>query len=236
MEHDRIRDIEKNLYTLLDTRDKLDYTEFVKQFHLHAHGLAEMLAGHFSKENRVLFPTAIQLFSDVEWIDIRKQFDDVGYCCFTPERADFGLEEELTKPKSAIEEHIVNFGTGSLSFDQLMILFKTLPVDITYVDENDKVQFYSEGPDRIFVRTPSVVGRDVRNCHPSKSVDRVLDIINGFRNNKLDKAEFWLELNGRMVFIRYFPLRNQEGEYKGVLEVTQDITEIRKIEGEKRLL
>ena len=195
-----------------------------------------MLAGHFSKENRVLFPTAIQLFSDEEWIDIRKQFDDVGYCCFTPERVDFSQEDELQKPKVLIEDNIVNFETGSLSFEQLMILFKSLPVDITYVDENDKVQFYSEGPDRIFVRTPSVVGRDVRNCHPSKSVDRVLEIIDGFKNKSLDKAEFWLELNGRMIYIRYFPLRNPNGDYKGVLEVTQDITEIRKIEGEKRLL
>ncbi len=235
MDHDRIRDIEKKLYSLIENKSTLDYQEFVKQYHLHAHGLAELLAEHFSKENRVLFPTAMQLFKDSEWIEIRKQFDEVGYCCFTPELPEITAVSE-EEPKEEIDSSLIDFGTGALSLEQLLMLFKTLPVDITYVNEDNIVKFYSEGPDRIFVRTPSVVGRSVENCHPDKSVDRVLKIIEGFRNNTLDKADFWLNLGEKLVYIRYFPLRNEKGEYKGVLEVTQNIADIKKLEGEKRLL
>ncbi len=235
MDHDRIRDVEKNLYELIDNRTNFEYQEFVKNYHNLAHGLAELLASHFSKENKVLFPTSIQLFAEKEWIDIRKQFDEVGYCCFTPEVPLLGEEiEEEVKP--SMSENIIDFGTGSLSVDELKMIFETLPVDITFVGKNDEVKFYSEGPDRIFVRTPSVVGRLVENCHPGKSVDRVLEIIDGFKKNTLDKAEFWLEFEGKFVYIRYFPVRDKNGEYQGVLEVTQDIANIRKIEGQKRLL
>ncbi|MBY9001903.1 MAG: DUF438 domain-containing protein [Candidatus Heimdallarchaeota archaeon] len=235
IDHDRIRDIEKNLYSLLEKKNTIQYADFVKTYHEYAHGLSEMLASHFSKENKVLFPTAMQVCTKDEWIEIRRQFDDIGYCCFTPELPDV---EQITASKTlptSIDDKSVNFGTGVLTFSELKMLFKVLPVDITYVGKDNTVKFYSEG-DRIFPRAPSIVGRLVENCHPDKSVDRVLEIIEGFRDNSLDKAEFWLEVGGRMIFIRYFPVRNSKGEYEGVLEVTQDITNIRKIEGEKRLL
>ncbi len=236
MEHDRIRDIEKKLYSLIENKDTLDYKEFVKQYHLYAHGLAELLAEHFSKENRVLFPTAMQLCKDSEWIEMRNQFDEVGYCCFTPELPAITTVSKEEKKREEIDSSLVDFGTGALSLEQLIMMFKTLPVDITYVNEENIVKFYSEGPDRIFVRTPSVIGRSVKNCHPEKSVDKVLEIIEGFKNKTLDKAEFWLNLGDKLVYIRYFPLRNEKGEYKGVLEVTQNIADIKKLEGEKRLL
>ncbi|MHA1482314.1 MAG: PAS domain-containing protein, partial [Candidatus Heimdallarchaeaceae archaeon] len=122
-----------------------------------------------------------------------------------------------------------------LTFEDLKMMFETLPVDITYVSKDNTVKFYSEG-DRIFPRTPSIIGRLVENCHPDKSVDKVLEIIESFKNNTLDKAEFWLEMEGRKIFIRYFPMRDSKGKYQGVLEVTQDITKIQGLEGEKRLL
>ncbi len=234
MEHDRVRDIEKNLYSLMDNKNKIEYSDFLKQFHTYAHGLAELLSSHFSKENKVLYPTAMQLFSESEWKDIREQFDEVGYCCFTPERPED--EKKQVKTEVTIKDREVNLGTGKLSLEELKMLFEHLPIDITFVGKDDKVKFYSEGPDRIFVRTPSVIGRLVENCHPNKSVDKVLEIIEGFKNNTLDKAEFWLKIKGMLIFIRYFPVRNKNGEYLGVLEVTQNVTEIQKLEGEKRLL
>lgn len=236
IEHDRIREIEKNLFNLFDEKEQYKFQEFLDKLHLYAHGLAELLASHFSKENRVLFPTALQLFSEKEWGTIRKEFDEVGYCSFTPERLDFVIHKTTVESKQEIESNLIDFGSGKLSIEQLKMLFKALPIDITFVNEKNEVEFYSEGPDRIFVRTPSVIGRLVENCHPDKSVERVLEIIDGFRNNTLDKAEFWLELHEKFILIRYFPVRNSKGEYKGVLEVTQNITEIKKIEGEKRLL
>ena len=234
MEHDRVRDIEKNLYSLMDNKEKIEYSDFLKQFHTYAHGLAELLSSHFSKENKVLYPTAMQLFSESEWKDIREQFDEVGYCCFTPERPED--KKQQVKKEVAIKDGEVDLGTGKLSLEELKLLFKHLPIDITFVGKDDTVKFYSEGPDRIFVRTPSVIGRLVENCHPNKSIDRVLEIVEGFKNNTLDKAEFWLKIKGMLIFIRYFPVRNKEGEYLGVLEVTQNVTEIQKLEGEKRLL
>jgi len=234
MEHDRVRDIEKNLYSLMDNKDKIEYSDFLKQFHTYAHSLAELLSSHFSKENKVLYPTAMQLFSESEWKDIREQFDEVGYCCFTPERPED--EKKQVKTEVTIKDGEVDLGTGKLSLEELKMLFEHLPIDITFVGKDDTVKFYSEGPDRIFVRTPSVIGRLVENCHPNKSVDKVLEIIEGFKNNTLDKAEFWLKINGMLIFIRYFPVRNKNGEYLGVLEVTQNVTEIQKLEGEKRLL
>jgi DUF438 domain-containing protein len=234
MEHDRIRDIEKNLYSLIENKDQINFEDFLQQFHTYAHGLAELLSSHFSKENKVLFPTAMQLVSETEWKDIRAQFDDIGYCCFTPERSE-DKEDQQTK-EIKIEDGEIDLGTGKLSLEELKMLFEHLPIDITFVGKDDTVRFYSEGPDRIFVRTPSIIGRLVENCHPDKSVDRVLEIVSGFKNKTLDKAEFWLNVEGKLVFIRYFPVRNRSGEYLGVLEVTQDITNIQKIEGEKRLL
>ncbi|MCG3227842.1 MAG: DUF438 domain-containing protein [Candidatus Heimdallarchaeota archaeon] len=234
MEHDRVRDIEKNLYSLMDNKEKIEYSDFLKQFHTYAHGLAELLSSHFSKENKVLYPTAMQLFSESEWKDIREQFDEVGYCCFTPERPED--KKQQVKKEVAIKDGEVDLGTGKLSLEELKLLFKHLPIDITFVGKDDTVKFYSEGPDRIFIRTPSVIGRLVENCHPNKSIDRVLEIVEGFKNNTLDKAEFWLKIKGMLIFIRYFPVRNKEGEYLGVLEVTQNVTEIQKLEGEKRLL
>jgi hypothetical protein len=109
-------------------------------------------------------------------------------------------------------------------------------VDITFVDKNDTVRYFNEAKDRIFVRTKAVLGRKVQNCHPQKSVHTVERILDDFKNRRRDVAEFWIEFKGRLVYIRYFPLWGKDGEYLGVIEVTQDITDIKRIEGEKRLL
>ena len=111
-----------------------------------------------------------------------------------------------------------------------------LPIDITYVDENDRVAYYSAGKERIFPRSPGVIGREVSRCHPPKSVHIVEGILQEFKDGKRDDAEFWLQTGGRFIHIRYYPVRDGEGNYKGTIEVSQDITEIRKLEGEKRLL
>jgi PAS domain S-box-containing protein len=130
----------------------------------------------------------------------------------------------------------VKLETGSLSVEELQGIFNTLPVDITFVDKDDRVGFYSETGDRIFVRTKAVIGRTVQNCHPEKSIHVVNQILDDFKNGKRDSAEFWLTVGGKFVYIRYFPVRDGDGRYLGCLEVTQDISEIKRVEGEKRLL
>ncbi len=124
----------------------------------------------------------------------------------------------------------------TLSPETLEAIFDTLPLDLTYVDETDTVRYYSRGERRIFQRTPAVIGRKVQNCHPEQSLHKVNQVVSDLKSGKRDVAEFWIELKGRRVYIRYFPVRDTQGQYLGVLEVTQDITDLQKIEGEKRLL
>ena len=115
-------------------------------------------------------------------------------------------------------------------------MLKNLPFDMTFVDENDRVRYYSQGRERLFPRSPAVIGREVQNCHPPNSVHIVEKILEGFRRKEKDTAEFWLNLNDRFIHIRYFALYDQEGAYRGVVEVSQDVTEIRALKGQKRLL
>lgn len=124
----------------------------------------------------------------------------------------------------------------NLSKVQLEAIFESLPVDITFIDGDDTVRYYNRDGKRIFVRTPAVIGRKVQNCHPPKSLPAVNQLLNEFRSGKRDVAEFWIQMKGRMIFIRYFPVRDRDGKYLGCLEVSEDITEMRKLEGEKRLL
>ena len=125
---------------------------------------------------------------------------------------------------------------GSLSQEQLNLFFSHLPFDVTFVDENDRVAFFNQGSERTFLRSPGIIGREVKFCHPPKSVDTVLVILEAFKNGSKDSAEFWINFGGKLIHIRYFALRDEDKNYKGVIELTQDITEIQKIEGERRLL
>jgi len=124
----------------------------------------------------------------------------------------------------------------NLNKEQLAGILETIPVEISFVDENDLVRFWNKHETRIFKRPISVVGKSVQNCHPKQSVDKVNQLLSDFKGGKRDSAEFWIELKGRKVYIRYFAVRDKTGKYLGTLEVSQDITEIKKIEGERRLL
>jgi len=115
-------------------------------------------------------------------------------------------------------------------------MLDAMPIEISFVDENDEVKYFNKNGDRIFPRPRSIVGKKVQQCHPQKSLHKVLQILEAFKNGKKDVAEFWINLKGRQIYIRYFPVRNKDGNYLGTLEVSQDITDIKKIEGEKRLL
>jgi PAS domain S-box-containing protein len=124
----------------------------------------------------------------------------------------------------------------TLSTGTLEAIFDTLPVDLTFVDETDTVRYYSRGEQRIFRRTPAVIGKKVQQCHPQQSVHKVNQVVSDLKSGKRKVAEFWIDLKGRRVYIRYFPVKDKQGKYIGVLEVTQDITDLQKITGEKRLL
>jgi PAS domain S-box-containing protein len=123
-----------------------------------------------------------------------------------------------------------------LSTETLEAIFDTLPVDVTFVDDTDTVRYYSKGDERIFRRTPAVIGRKVQDCHPQQSLHKVEQVVSELKTGRRNVAEFWIDLKGRKIYIRYFPVKDKKGKYIGILEVTQDITDLQKIEGEKRLL
>jgi PAS domain S-box-containing protein len=190
--------------------------------------------GHFHKEGKVLFPTALEVIPEGEWASLRAEFDGIGYCCFTPPPPPATREPAPSQP--GLEEGVVELPTGSFSLKELEAVLNALPVDITFVDAQDRVRYFNQAKDRIFVRSKSVIGRTVQNCHPPKSVHIVNRIVEDFKAGRRDVAEFWINLGGRLVYIRYFPVRTPEGKYLGTLEVTQDITNIKAIQGERRLL
>jgi PAS domain S-box-containing protein len=160
--------------------------------------------------------------------------DDLGYCYFTPEDA---ISEKVELAKGVKEqEGEITFETGSITKEELEALLNTLPVDITFVDKGDTVRYFSLTKERIFPRAKAVIGRQVQQCHPQKSIHVVTQILDDFRDGRRDAAEFWIQLGERLIHIRYFAVHDSNGEYLGCLEVTQDITDLKKIEGERRLL
>ncbi|MBS3818928.1 DUF438 domain-containing protein [bacterium] len=234
-EHDQIRGLEKDFYELLDSRDRMKIQDFSPKLQQKAHAIREILSSHFYKENHILFPTGMRVIEPHEWKEIRTQFDELGYCCFTPKDVRKTFKGGV-KTMSKNKEGKVSFETGSLSREEIENIFNSLPMDITFVDKDDTVRYFSNPPERIFTRTKAILGRKVQNCHPQKSIHMVNKIVEEFKSGKRDKAEFWINLKGRLIYIRYFPVRNSEGDYLGCMEVTEDVTDIKKLEGEKRLL
>jgi hypothetical protein len=230
-EHDTIREMESTLYGLFERKKFNEIKQAAAPLH-------DFLSRHFYKENNVLFPTAHTVCDEREFFEMRRQFDEIGYCCFTPEPgkiSDAEVPAVEDDARTSSENGVIQLETGSFTLRELEAMLDTLPVDITFVGADDTVRYFSQSPERVFVRTKAILGRTVQNCHPSKSVDIVNSIVDAFKKGTRNEAAFWLELNGRLVYIRYFPVR-KNGEYLGIIEVTQDITDIKKIDGEKRLL
>ena len=204
-------------------------------------------------EERILFPTALRLLSDAQWAEIRRGESEIGYSWIEPgnlwdadivaaRAAADNLGKEPREASQPLSDEAVDktdqipLDVGAMTPEMINLLLKNLPLDVTYVDEHDRVRYYSQGRERIFPRTPAIIGREVQNCHPPKSVHVVEQIVDDFKQKKRDVAAFWLTMGEKFIHIRYFPLYTDSGEYRGVLEVSQDVTAIRSLEGEKRLL
>ena len=237
LEHNEIRELKKKLPTLIKDLNKAGFQSFKDQLWETAKALGNLLQNHFYKENNILFPAALSVITEQEWVEIRKEFDEIGYCCFTPpELISIVPSTETVQAPMQAPEGILQFETGSLTKDQLDSLINALPVDITFIDENDTVRYFNKPEKRFFVRTKAVIGRKVHMCHPQKSLNVVTTILDSFKTGKKDVAEFWITLNDRLIHIRFFAVRDNNGKYMGTMEVVQDITKIKKIEGERRLL
>jgi DUF438 domain-containing protein len=191
------------------------------------------------KEENILLPMILETFTQDEWIKIALDSKEIGYMIdqvpvWNPTKE---YKKELKKEvKEGIKEGIVTLPSGVFKVDELVSVLNTLPFDITFVDKDDKVKYFSEGPERIFPRTRSIIGRDVSNCHPPQSVHVVEKIVEDLKSGAKDHEDFWIKMKDKYVLIRYFAVRNVNNEYLGVLEVSQDIKPIQEIQGEKRLV
>lgn len=182
------------------------------------------------REERLLFPLVQEIIPEDILESLFKESLEIGFPFYQQK-----VISEYTKTENP-EGNLVDLETGKLTTEQIKLLFNHLPVDITFVDENDKVVYFSSPIKRIFPRTKSIIGRDVHNCHPPESVHVVEQIVRSFRNGKKDVASFWINMKGGKLLIQYFAIRDEAGKYKGVVEVSQEIAEIQSLQGEKRLL
>jgi uncharacterized protein len=183
------------------------------------------------REEHIIFPVAIKTIPEKGWSEMMEQSYETGWCYIEQPR-----KPKLMNQTSFNLKGKIDMGTGFMSPEQLILLLNYLPVDITFVDENDEVIYFSGGRHRIFPRHNAIIGRKVQNCHPHESVHIVNEILSAFRNGQKEHADFWIEIKNRFLFIRYFALRNEQGLYKGTIEVSQDVTEIRSLQEERRLL
>ncbi|MCP4703395.1 MAG: DUF438 domain-containing protein, partial [candidate division Zixibacteria bacterium] len=193
------------------------------------------------KEEEILFPMTLDSLTDSEWYSIYNHSIEIGFCLYDPTdewkpAGKIEAIEEIKEVKENTQSDRIQLPSGSMLPDELNAILNSIPFDLTFVDKNDKVQYFTQGRERIFARTRAILGRDVKMCHPPSSVHIVEKIIKDFRSDKEDRAPFWIEMQGKFISIEYFALRDKDGNYLGTLEVSQDLTAKRALEGQQRLL
>lgn len=192
------------------------------------------------REENILFPVAYDELPVESWTEMQAQSEGIGYAFIdlpevvaAADKAD-GMPRETKNTR--FKNGKMDLGSGHLSVEQIVALFDHLPVDITFVDAADEVCYFNQSKERHFPRSPAIIGRKVQNCHPPESLDVVNHIVDSFRSGEKDSESFWIQMKGRFIHIRYFAVRDSSRKYLGTLEVSQDVTGIRSLEGEKRLL
>ena len=223
--HDQMRSTLKNILRELKN---VDFNQ--KGFIIDIGSYFFQVYGLIQKEELILYPVAMKVLTPSEQVQMRKQSFELGFAFIEPP------VDTVDETSVNTDDWIYRSETGELTYEQLTLFVNALPVDCTLIDEYNKVRYFTRPKDRLFPRSPAIIGRDVRNCHPADSVDVVNRIIEAFRSNVRDVATFWIDMHGKKLLIQYYALRNPQGDYKGTLEVSQDITEIQQLQGQRRLL
>ncbi len=209
----------------------------IKQFFTqHAQPALSAIEEMIFKEENILLPMSLQTLTDNEWAEIWAASPQYGWCLVEPQTGYQPPASSGAATKAVPNEGTIMMPTGHVTVEQLVAVLSTLPLDLTFVDAEDKVAFFSEGPDRIFGRSKAIVGRKVQHCHPPRSADTVNQILDDFRSGRQNVAEFWINFHGKFVHIRYFAVRSKEDTYLGTVELTQDLAPLRQLSGERRLL
>lgn len=242
---DEIRDMIKAALIALEDSNPNPHTikESVEEF---TAKVEEMIF----KEEAIMIPMVLEVFSNKDWVAIEKASDDIGYTIIqTPKRwkPEKSIIDEI-KSKAILKSGTadtsiaavdsqtkIKFDAGSLTPEELNAILNTMPIDMTFVGADNKVRYFTQGKERVFERPLTIIGRQVKHCHPPKSVHIVENIIKDLRSGKKDNEDFWIKMGDLFVYIRYFAVRNKKGKYLGVLEVSQNIKPITELEGEKRL-
>lgn len=229
--HDANRDLLRAVRKKIENKNYEGITEDIHIIY------GEMQRLMMVEESR-LFPYALELLKEDDWKEMKTGDEEIGWMLKErpvewPPKGDLPSQNKEFPFSS---DQRLRMDEGHMTLEQINLMLKFMPVDLTYVDENDRVVFYNRGEDRVFPRSAGIIGREVKFCHPPKSVGTVIRIVEEFRNGTKDVAEFWIRFKGRVIHIRYFAIRDKENNYKGVIELSQDITDIQKLEGERRLL
>ncbi len=227
-------EIRNEIKEILKNTDKKDIE--VEKLKEQAVKTSEKIIEMIFKEENIMLPMLLDNLSQDEWETVYEESDEIGYIVKNIPTWEPSEEYELEKKEERIEDGIVNLPSGIFKVEELTAMLNTLPLDITFVDKNDVVKYFSQGEERIFTRTKSIIGRKVSNCHPPASINIVEKIVEDFKDGKKDNEDFWIKMDDKYIYIRYFAVRNSEGKYLGVVELTQDIKGIQEIKGEKRLM
>ena len=188
------------------------------------------------KEENILLPMSLETLSEDEWAEIWSASPKYGWCIVEPRQGYVPAVSVTAESINVPHTGALMLPTGNVSLEQLVGIFGTLPIDLTFVDADDRVAFFTEGPDRVFARSKAIIGRKVHNCHPPKSVETVDQILSDFKAGRQNVAEFWINFQEKFVHVRYFAVRAEDGRYLGTVELTQDLTPLRALQGERRLL
>jgi DUF438 domain-containing protein len=195
----------------------------------------QRISSVIKKEETVIYPLSIQKLSEDDWIRIALQSDSFGYCIVVPEKK---WQKTLNNFPNREKEYsqLINFTTGRISSWVFEKFMEHVPMQLSFIDDQDKFIYFSPTREQIFSRTQANLGRDISHCHPPKSLNHVYQILNDFKNNKRDSEVFWINFQDRFIFFEYHAIRNDNGDYIGTLERIQDITSLRSLQGEKRLM
>jgi uncharacterized protein len=191
--------------------------------------------GMIAKEELVIYPVAMETLTSIDWNKIHDQSFDIGFSFITPPKIDDSTSK-VSDNEDKFPETFFQTQTGGLNQQQLEVILNTVPFDLSFIDENDEVRYFSNPKDRFFPRSPAIIGRKVQNCHPPESVHVVEKILDSFKAGTKDEASFHIQMKERFILIRYYAIRDENRKYLGTLEAGQDITEIKELKGEKRLL
>ncbi|MBA7669365.1 hypothetical protein ES703_77495 [subsurface metagenome] len=233
--HDEARELLKGAVKALGATDNITVEEAKTVIDLVLGPASKAVDDMINKEEEILFPMCLDTLKEEEWVEIERQSIEYGFCLYDP-KVKWSPEGVELEESASEEIDKIQLPSGSFNVNELTAILNTIPFDMTFVDKDDRVKYFTQGRERIFARSRAILGRNVRNCHPPSSVHVVEKILGDFKSGKKDHSAFWITLKDRFIHIEYFALRSEDGGYLGTLEVSQDLTEKRKLKGEQRLL